>query len=449
MLHGSDEEKESIITHIAFTNNAHMDFVEKIEDLITKETVHTDSLLLAYGALASSTSSRVQQRIVLFLKRRLIQQMESNDTTNTVHLLHALGNTGSKLIVNLLMDYLMRGTSIEIQLAAIGAMRKLTAQQSVQEAFVTILESNPQEVFIEAIAKTLFTGQEHSHVMGMHINENPRLLSALVTSSLEFNNTELHHLVHSYLELVNTAESHRLGKLLEQQVSIRVRRASTTDWDTSDSRYNLVSPYSSRRSDVTSYPLHRAFLWERRLGTSQVNVQLAAGAFAGVRDLSNAKLFGKAVAKGNLFSRSRTIAEAFAEALYQNGGIRIKLYAQINGNILVNINSYTSLRSGCFTRTASVLRRFQYRIIRFTHSVYVYAGTIDFTVGLNAYLDCNLRGQLCINGASVDGSISLTPRARVVPEGSASLTVLVWKHSYIGISTTCNKQSRKKKNSRS
>ena len=220
LVHGSDEEKESIITHIAFTNNAHMDFVEKLEGLITKETVHTDSLLLAYGALAASTSSRVQQRIVLFLKRRLIQQMESNDTTNTIHLLHALGNTGSKLIVNLLMDYLMRGTSIEIQLAAIGAMRKLTAQQSVQEAFVAILESNPQEVFIEAIAKTLFTGQEHSNVMGTHIDENPRLLNALVTSSLRFsNNTELHHLVHSYLELVNTAESHRLGKLLEQPAS--------------------------------------------------------------------------------------------------------------------------------------------------------------------------------------------------------------------------------------
>ena len=440
-------EKESIITHIAFTNNAHMNFVEKLEDLITKETVHTDSLLLAYGALASSTSSRVQQRIVLFLKRRLIQQMELNDTTNTVHLLHALGNTGSKLIVNLLMDYLMRGTSIEIQLAAIGAMRKLTAQESVQEAFVTILESNPQEVFIEAIAKTLFTGQEHSHVMGMHINENPRLLNALVTSSLEFsNNTELHQLVHSYLELVNTAESRRLGKLLEQPVTYRVRRGSTFDWDTSDSRYNLVSPYSSRRSDVTSYPTHRAFLWERKLGTSQVNVQLAAGAFAGVRDLSNAKVFGKAIAKGNLFGRSRTIAEAFAEALYQNGGIRIKLYAQINGNVLININSYTSLRSGCFTRTAPV-HSSQYRIIRFTHSIWVYAGTIDFTVGLNAYLDCDLRGQLCINGASVDGSISLTPRARVVPEGSASLTVLVWKHSYIGISTTCSKQRGKKSRS--
>ena len=419
-MHGSDEEKESIITHIAFTNNAHMDFVEKLEDLITKETVNTDSLLLAYGALAESTSSRVQRRIVVFLKRRLIQQMESNDTTDTVHLLHALGNTGSKLIVNLLLDYLMRGNSVDIQLAALGAMRKLTAQESIQEAFIAILGSNPQECFVEAIAETLFTGQEHSNVMGMHINENPRLLNALVVSSLRFsNNTELHHLVHSYLELVNTAESHRLGKLLEQPVSHRVRRAYTSDWDTSDSRYNPVSPYSSRRRDVTSHPSHKAFLFEQTLGTSKVNVQLAAGAFAGVRGFSNAKVFGKAIAKANLFGYSRTIAEAFAEAVYQNGVIRIRLYAQINGNVLRNIN--------CGTSSCSIgLHSSRYRIIR-TFSVRVYIATVRFSVALNTYLDCNLRGQLSVNvvSRSVDGSISLTPRVRVVPEGSASLTFLV------------------------
>ena len=54
LLHGSDQEKDSVIAHVAFTNNAHMDFVEKLEGLTTKETVHTDSLLLAYGALHGS-----------------------------------------------------------------------------------------------------------------------------------------------------------------------------------------------------------------------------------------------------------------------------------------------------------------------------------------------------------------------------------------------------------
>ena len=381
LLHGSDEEKDNVIAHVAFTNNAHMDFVEKFEDLIRKETVNTDSLLLAYGALAASTSSRVQQRIVLFLKRRLIQQMESNDTTNTVHLLHALGNTGSKLIVNLLMDYLMRGTSIEIQLAAIGAMRKLTAQQSVQEAFVAILESNPQEFFIEVIEKTLLIGQNYLNVMGIHIDENPRLLNALVTSSLRFsNNTELHHLVHFYLELVNTAESHRLGKLLEQPVSHRVRRDSTNDWDVSNSVYNLVSPRSSRKKDVTSYPLHKAYLWERKLGTKRINIQLAAGAFGRVshRDFGdlNLKLFGKAVAQSNFFSRNRIIAEASAEVLYRSDSFRIKLHFELLGNVLLDKN-YKNFTSCCLRETVNLYNS-QRQVFGFTYSVFVIVGTVEF-----------------------------------------------------------------------
>ena len=431
-MHGSDEEKNSIITYIAFTNNAHMDFVEKLEDLITKETVHTDSLLLAYGALAASTSSRVQQRIVLFLKRTLIQQMELNDTTNTVHLLHALGNTGSKLIVNLLFDYLAHSDSMEIKLAAIGAMRKLTAQEPVQEAFVAILESNPQECFVEAIAETLFTGQEHSNVMGTHIDENPRLLNALVTSSLRFsNNTELHHLVHSYLELVNTAESHRLGKLLEQPVSNRVRRSSTSDWDASNSVYNLVSPLSSRRNDVTFYPTHKAYLWGTTFGPSKVNIQVAAGTFGGFRDRRNFKVFAKAAAKGNLFSRSATIAEASAEILYKNDAFRLKLYSRILGIVLLNREHTTT---SCCLRQTFPLYSSRYRIIDFLYSVYVYVTSISFFAKLNTRLSVNITWDVCsISSANTDvynllhGSISLGFTVNAVPEGGASLTFLVWK----------------------
>ena len=431
MLRGSDEEKESIITHIAFINNAHMDFVEKLEDLITKETVNTDSLLLDYGALAASTSSRVQQRIVLFLKRRLIQKMELNDTTNTVHLLHALGNTGSKHIINLLFDYLAHSDSVEIQLAAIGAMRKLTAQQPVQEVFVAILESNPQEYFVEAIAKTLLTGREFSHVMGMHINENTRLLNALVTSSLRFgNNSELHHLVHSYLELVNTAESRRLRKLLEQPVSHRVRRESTDNWTSPDPVYNCISPLSSRQSDVTSYPLHIAYLWKRRFGLSDVNVQAAAGLFGGIGGSGDVKLFAKAIAKGRLFSRSRTIVAASTTVLYRSDGLQIQLYIEIGGNILLNWN-HTNFTSCCLRENLQHMS--QHRIIGFTHSVWVYITSIHFFVELNAKLNVSLQGEVCLSGTNADvydplhGRMSLTSTVSIVPEGGASITFLVWK----------------------
>ena len=251
-----------------------MDFVAKLEDLLTKKTATTDSLLLAYGALAATASSSVQQHIVHFLKRRLVQQRESNATTTIIHLLHALGNTGSQLTVNLLLDYLMHSDSAEVQIAAIDAMRKLTSQQPVQDAFITILESNPQEHIVEAITNTLVIGLEHSQIMGLCIGENIQILNALVTSALDFsNNTHLHQLILSYLETVKSAESQKLQKSLEKLASKRPKRG--TDWDQSSSTYDLVASQSSRRSDVTTYPRHRAYLWGNRSGPSDINVEFA------------------------------------------------------------------------------------------------------------------------------------------------------------------------------
>ena len=271
--------------------------------------------------------------------------------------------------------------------------------------------------------------------MGTHIDENPRLLNALVTSSLRFsNNTELHHLVHSYLELVNTTESHRLGKLLENAVSTRVRRDSmhTNDWDSSDSVYNCISPLSSRQNDVTSYPLHKAYLWKRKLGISKINIQLVAGAFAGVKNLNNVKLFGKAVAKGTLFGHTATITEAFAYVLYQSDRLQVKLYFKLLGNVLLNVN-HTNFTLCCLRANVS-LHRFRVRIFGFNYSVYIYVTSIDFFAQLYANLSVSLQGEVCASGTNADtynplhGSVSLVFNVSGWPEGGASLTFLVWKY---------------------
>jgi len=438
LLHGNDEEKDSIITHIAFIKNPNLDFVAKLEVLLTKKMATTDSLLLAYGALAATASSSVEQRIVHFLKRRLVQQRESNATTTIIHLLHALGNTGSKLTVNLLLDHLTHSNSAEVQIAAIDAMRKLTAQQSIQDAFITILESNPEEHIIEAITNTLVIGLEHSQIMGLHIGENIHLLNALVASALDFsNNTHLHQLILSYLETVNTAEYQRLEKSLEKSASKRAKRG--TDWDQSSSNYDLVASQSSRRSDVTTYPRHKAYIWGNRYGPSQINVEFAAGAFGGAsNDCDNAKLFGKAVARGNLFSRSTTLAQA--EVLLQKDSTRLraKLYARIGGTVLVN-RDYSQDFSTCCLSENRPLRSSRYNVISYTHSIFIYVGTLDFTAGLYAELNVNLRGQICASASVHDplhGSIAVVPSVSVVPEGSASVTLLVCSSEVLSTETT-------------
>ena len=303
VIYGSEEEQNSAITHIAFTQNAHINFVKQLEALLRKDTAKEDALILAYGALASAASSSVQHRVMLFIKRRLVQQMALNDTSTTVHLLHALGNTGSKSITDLIFDYFSHSRSNEVKLAALGAARKLTAHKPVQNAFIAILDSNPDECFVEKIIETLLSGEEHSQLLGTHIKENNHLLNSMVTSCLRFrNNTDLHLLVQQYLEIVNSAESRRLGTYLQNQAGFgkRVRR-QTNDWDASNSLYDHVASHSARKNDVSLYPLHRAYLWGKKMGNKVLNVQLAAGVFAGGSNIRT-KRFGKAIAKGYLLN---------------------------------------------------------------------------------------------------------------------------------------------------
>ena len=442
LLHGSDKEQDSVITHIAFTTNAHTDFIKELEALLTTETTKSDSLLLAYSALASTASSTSgQHRIVEFLKERLSQHMEVNDTSNTVHLLHAFGNTGSERVIDQLLDYYWHSDSEEVKLAAIGGMRKLTGHKLVQDAFATILRSTKDEAVVEEITKTLLLGLEYSHQVGVHMQENTNLLNALVDSCLQHfsNSTQLHHLVYSYLQAVNTVESHRLAELLKEKTGLtRARRASTSDWDASSSLYNLIASQSARRSDVDTYPHHRAYLWGRKLGISDVNVQLVAGLFAGTASSKRGKLFGKAIAKGTLFGRSNTIGEAYAEARTFNESVGVRIYAKIGGNVLANIAETRN----CCLNISRMLPSSRHRIIRFKHSIFVYVGTIDFYVELNAYLTVNVTGEVCLghpecSGPSqVSANIMLTPDVHVSPEGEAKLTFLVIitvLHCYVAI----------------
>ena len=434
MLHGSEQEQESVITHIAFTQNAHVDFVKQLEALLKKNTAKDDGLILAFGALAGAASSSVQHRVMLFIKRRLIQQMSLNDTSTTVHLLHALGNTGSKSITDLLFDYFSHSTSDEVKLAALGATRMITTHKPVQDAFIVILESDPEEHFVEEIAKTLLIGEEHNQFLGKRVKQNNDLLNRLVTSSLSFkNNTDLHQLIQHYLEVVNTAESQKLGQFLEEKTGSgkRVRRA-TTDWDASSSLYNLVASHSVRRNDVRTYPRHRAYLWGKKIGTSKINVQLAAGVFAG-GSVYRAKAFGRAIARGTAFGKSKTFAEAVAEATHRNNVVTVRLYAKIGGKVLIN---YRKSRSTCLSYSRK-LHSSRFTIINFKYKIFIYVASITFTVKLDAYLDVSISGKICLGASScrglANGRIALTPGVRVVPSGSASLSVLVSIENFISL----------------
>ena len=186
--------------------------------------------------------------------------------------------------------------------------------------------------------------------------------------------------------------------------------------------YNNIASRSARRNDVSTYPTHKANIWGRKLGSSKVNIQLAAGVFAGGSS-TGAKLFGKAIAKGYLFGYSTTVTEAMAEASSDRNNVLLKLYAKIGSNVLVDYSQTSSL---CLTKYRKLFST-RFTVIRVQLSVFVYVTIITFYAELNAYLDVNLYGKLCLKLPRIHTSakISLTPTVRISPEGGVSASAVV------------------------
>ena len=69
---------------------------------------------------------------------------ENDDTFSVAHLLHSLGNTGSDLAVDVLLDYL-QAKDFDVQLAAISSLRMHISSEKVQIALTHLLEVNKME----------------------------------------------------------------------------------------------------------------------------------------------------------------------------------------------------------------------------------------------------------------------------------------------------------------
>ncbi len=383
-------------------------------------------MLLAYGALASAASSEVQQQIVQFLRSRLDKTGEN--LVATVHLIHSLSNTGCNTTVQILIGYLNHADR-NVQLAAINALRMHTNNKLVQTTFVTMLnEPGIAEEEIKAIIQTLIFGLEHQRLRAIKQANNALLLTALVSAAVKLNNSNLQQFLVHYILDLNTQESSSHLEYLLARITVaksrnpdtRVRRGS--DWDESNSLYNLVASYSSRHDDVSTYPYHRAYIWGKDFGISDLSCQVAAGGFVGVdNDGSHFKLFGKAVAKGNAFGRSATALDAELLIEKENTEWHAKLYALVAGHVLVNYDQRVSLT---WSYDWPLYDSSRYTIINFEYPIFIYVGTLRFTIGVYAQLSVDANAQVSVD-VITSASAAIIPKATLTAEASATASVLV------------------------
>ena len=420
---------DSIIVLISTVSNAHIEFVRSLEQLLLTSARELEEesfgLLLSFGALASNAQSEVQYKVTSFLLglQETLVLTSTTDTTGLVHLILAMGNTGSVNVINDILSY-VNSEIKELQQASIRALLKFTYLETVRSTLVEVLDMHPDEETLILITHTIVKGHRYlaDHDIEISPEANYLLIQSLVLAVLRFNNTDLAMLVASYVEeqgfsMVNTLQS-------------RPKRG-TSHWNSSSSsEYNLVASLSSRQSDVTNYQKHTAYLYGKTLGISQANLKAAAGVFFGLSDdCEDMKGYAKFYAEANILSKKRSLADIQILLQKTDTIIHGKIYVEIAWNTLINedrtVNGSNS--TYCCTYSTSLTRN-RYPLIGFTYSIFIYVGTVDIDIHLYLGMEVKFDAQACASVSDYNlasGTAGIVPQVKFSVEGSASVTLLV------------------------
>ena len=113
------------------------------------------------------------------------------------------------------------------------------------------------------------------------------LLNAIVSCAIKLENTNLYELLIKYLQKIDVDVEVQLNLLKQQDnygevdrehisdpngIDSKIKRG--TDWDKYDSDYDVVANYSQQRSDVITYPHHKAYIWGKTYGVAKLNLIL-------------------------------------------------------------------------------------------------------------------------------------------------------------------------------
>ena len=413
--------------YIAFTENPQPQMISELEERIGDDTHSTDPLLLAYGALVAKASPDLQQRMTLFLLSRL--SLAETNRSSLIHHILSLGNTESHQAASSIVGYLQHPDH-HVQLSSIYALRYATSDNLVQKALTTLLKQpHVSDEHIATLLQCLLYGVEHASNNRIEKPFDTDLGSALLSSVMDTDNEELHLSLTSYLQLVNSDESRNLLKLMTSPSegaahsnSTRLRRGSY--WADSNALYNLVSPLATRRSDMRVYPNHKAYIWGKRFGVSKGNVQVAAGGFIGGNNQGGFKIFGRGKAVGHAFGKTKTAVDFLVHGEKSSRSSKstiIRLYAQIMGKTLVNVNENSEI---C-RKYGRPLGTRKYTLFNFRFSVFIYVGTLSFHIAGYVSLNTNLYVQFCLGKGRLRAEAGLGAGITMELQAGATANLLV------------------------
>ena len=410
----NQKERNTLTVLLAFIKNVHPGTLSQLESLIVSSEDQTDTLVLSYGALASSLKPELKDRVISFLVSRI---NHTTDPSVLIHYIYSLGNTKSQMAKEILLNLLAHSTT-NVKLAAVYALRFSTGSVDVQGALQNALEADPSEELTDVVLRSLIAGAESE---SQPISD--RLFETILNASSKGNNTELKMQLAYYMQLLGSNVPNNWSDLLNHHL---VKRGAM--WNENNDEYDVVEDLDTRNSDVQSYPLNKAYIWGKMFGTQQqLGLGIGFGAFTGFGSSANTssfKLFAKGIARAYAFGKSLTFFEALMLSENKPGAtvMNNKLYVSIAGMVLADYTEQNEI-SLCNSMTFPLFNQ-EYTIISYSIPIFIYVGILNFEVKISAQLSVNAELAACIREcASVKGGLVPSVTLSASAEVSASLLV--------------------------
>ena len=431
-----DEEKNILLHQLMQLRNTSLHLVNTI---INTNPSDNDDIILVLGAMARNSNATIHNIVVNELLKRLnVAITSTNNTDILITLTYALGNSGSKLAIHSLLSNLQHD-DIDVQIAAIRSLGHHLDQPIVQEALIMSLALADEDKVLEEILMILIDAFDNMILT----NPSKEFLDAIVSCTIKLKNPNLYELFAKYIQELHRVDvkeyymsllkqQHNYGEVSRDLISdidgidSRVKRGS--DWDAYNSDYDVVASYSQRRSDVTTYPYHRAYILGKPYGIDKLNLKVGVGVFIGAYCKTNAskrfKVFAKGVVKLKIFRKTfNPVHLEYSDHTPGNNSLYHKVYVKLGSNVIKNTYKSYYINSSCQSNKKNLWKSGEYTVFNLQFNIWVFVGTVGVYIRGSVSSRGDLNMCTCPAKVSACGDVKPSLSVRVGGGASASLHV--------------------------
>ena len=384
----------------------------------------SNQLILSIATLGRHAN--VEEKIVDYLSKKLSSTKTQEETSLFIH---ALGNTGSKRIIPLLLPFLSDPVN---EGYCVDALRAVSMDQRVEKGFAAIISEADPQLVLEVVESLMFPFKNsiYSSKIEKDLVVSEELKGSLIKAGIEYNGDDLRKALVQYFTAIEdetSIETLRQG-IEDKESASRGKRGSSSYWASRrDNKYNLIESASQRSRDVRTYPYNRGYLWTKQVGYPKVHANIAAGGFGGV-GIPGIKLYARARVDVVVWSRTYTALDiifSYLRVFPDRNSVSTLTYRRY-----IKIVGYTLLNEQRTTRSVYRYSRSWYKsilVFRARYVFFIYVGTMHMT--LSGYI----RGRMTFlayiarmdNDKNMKATAQLKTGPRLIIRGSAVANLLV------------------------